>query len=76
MAAAEGGSITAFEKACDEMLAAYLGGARTDAFSEKVLISHICTVENELTSVRIILTGMMAGMAPDTIRERLRGLNV
>ena len=75
-AAAKGGSLMVFEKKCDETLLAFLNRAKLDAFGEKVLISYISAMENELSSIRMILTGLRAGLAPDAIRERLRGLYV
>lgn len=36
------------------------------------LIGYLYAKENELTTIRIILTGRLAGLDSDTIRERLR----
>jgi V/A-type H+-transporting ATPase subunit C len=67
-----GGSLTAFEKMCDDALTEYLAAAKYESFGEKPLISYICAVETEISIVRIILNGKKAGLDQDTLRERLR----
>lgn len=71
-AAAKGGRLTAFEKACDDAVTEYLRNSRYTAFGEGVLISYLAAKESELTAIRIILSGRMAGVPADAIRERLR----
>ena len=73
-AAAEGGSMTAFERACDNAVMTYLRGAKLVSFGEEAVLAYLAAVENEITAVRMILTGRLAGIAPQTIRERLRDL--
>ena len=73
-AAAEGGSMTAFERACDNAVMSYLRGAKLVSFGEEAVLAYLAAVENEITAVRMILTGRLAGIAPQTIRERLRDL--
>ena len=73
-AAAEGGSMTAFERACDDAVMSYLRGAKLVSFGEEAVLAYLAAVENEITAVRMILTGRLAGIAPQTIRERLRDL--
>ena len=70
--AAEGGSLTAFEKACDNAVLAKLGEARSVPFGPQVVIGYVSAKENEFTAARIILSGRMAGLDGDIIRERLR----
>ena len=70
--AAKGGRMTDFELACDNAVTAYLTKARLVAFGEAPVIAYLAAVEGEITAVRMILTGFLAGIAPDTIRERLR----
>lgn len=67
-----GGGLTKFEKLTDDAVNAYLAGAKYVAFGEAPLIGYIAAKENELTAVRIIMSGRMAGLDTDTIRERLR----
>ncbi|MGX8692465.1 MAG: V-type ATPase subunit [Clostridia bacterium] len=72
--AAEGGSMTAFERACDNAVQTYLRGAKLVSFGEEAVLAYLAAVETEITAVRMILTGKLAGIAPQTIRERLRDL--
>ena len=71
-AAAGGGSLTAFEKACDEATDAYLAVARRTPFGEETVLCYLAAVENEITAIRIIMTGRQAGLSPEMIRSRLR----
>lgn len=71
-AALNGGGLTRFEKLTDDAVTAYLSGAKSVAFGEAPVIAYLAAKENELTAVRIIMTGRMAGLDTDTIRERLR----
>ena len=67
-----GGSLTTFEKLCDDALLRQAGKARRIPFGVEVVIGYVAACEAELTNLRIILTGRMAGLKADTIRERLR----
>ena len=71
-AAITGGRLTHFEKLCDDAVTDYLAGARYVAFGEAPLIGYLTARETELTNVRVILSGRLAGLDADTIRERLR----
>ena len=71
-AAAGGGSLTAFEKACDEATDAYLAAARRTPFGEETVLCYLAAVENEIIAIRIIMTGRQAGLSPEMIRSRLR----
>ena len=66
------GSLTAFERACDNGVTALAGEARRIPFGPETVIGHLHARELELGAIRIILTGRMAGLDGDTIRERLR----
>ena len=70
--AVSGGRMTDFELACDNAVTAYLKKAKLVAFGEEPVIAYLAAVEAEITAIRMILTGFAAGIAPDTIRERLR----
>ena len=70
--AMRGGSLTQFERLCDNALTAYLSPRKRVAFGEHPLIGYLYAKENELTTIRIILTGRLAGLDAETIRERLR----
>ena len=73
--AVSGGTLTAFELACDNAVADYLSNAKLCSFGEESVIAYLAGTENELTAVRMILTGRLAGVPSDTIRERLRDLS-
>lgn len=69
-----GGSMTAFERACDNAQTAFLRSAKLVSYGPEAVIAYIAAVEGEITAVRMILTGKLTGVAPETIRERLREL--
>ena len=60
--------------ACDNAVADYLANAKLCSFGEESVLAYLAGTENELTAVRMILTGRLAGVPSDTIRERLRDL--
>ena len=68
----EGGSLTRFEKACDDAVTGYLAQAKYIAFGDAPVVAYLAAKENEFTAVRIIMSGRMAGLDTETIRERLR----
>ena len=70
-----GNGLTAFEKACDNCVSAYLAGASLKSFGEAPVIAYIAAVENEISAARMILTGRLSGVPAELIRERLRELN-
>ena len=69
-----GGSMTAFELLCDNAVNDYLRSAKLISYGPEVVAAYIAAVENEITAVRMILTGSLAGVDAETIRERLRDL--
>lgn len=71
-AAIGGGRQTAFEKAVDNALGAYLKGSNMVPFGDAVLIAFAAAKENEITAARIIMSGRLSGVPADAIRERLR----
>ena len=72
--AMEGGSMTDFEKACDNAVTAYLKRAKLVSYGPEAAIAYLAAVENEITAVRMILTGRLAGVSSESIRERLRDM--
>lgn len=72
VAAVNGGGLTRFEKLVDDAVNAYVGGAKYVAFGEAPLIGYLAAKDTEFTAIRIIMTGRLAGLPADTIRERLR----
>lgn len=73
--AVKGGSMTKFELACDNAVTQFLASARMVAFGQEPVVAYLAMVEAEITAVRMILTGRLAGIAPEVIRERLRDIN-
>ncbi len=71
----EGHSLTEFEKLCDNALLAYLSSARRIPFGEGPVIAYIAAKENEITAIRSIMSGRMAGLDGELIRSRLRLLD-
>ncbi len=70
--AAQGGTMTAFEMACDNALTHFLKNAKFTSFGDAPVIAYLAAVEGEVTAVRMILTGKLAGVSPESLRERLR----
>ena len=73
--AIRGGSMTKFELACDDAVTAYLGSAKMVSFGAEAVLAYLARLEREITAIRMILTGRLAGISPAVIRERLRDLN-
>ena len=69
-----GGSMTVFELLCDNAVNDYLRSAKLVSYGPEVVAAYIAAVETEITAVRMILTGALAGVDADTIKERLRDL--
>ena len=68
----EGGALTAFEKACDDAVTAVVRQARRVPFGEQPLVGYLYAREAELTTIRILLNGKLAGLDRATLEERLR----
>ena len=67
-----GGSLTAFERLCDNAVMGYLAQARRIPFGEHPIIGYLYAREAEITAIRTIMSGRMAGLSGEKIRERLR----
>ena len=70
--AVKGGSLTDFEKACDNAVLRTAAGARRVPFGVEVALGYLIAKEAEWTAVRIVMAGRLAGLSADAIRERLR----
>ena len=70
--AVKGGSLTAFEKACDNAVLKTAAGARRVPFGVEVALGYLAAKEAEWTAVRTVLSGRMAGVPAEALRERLR----
>ena len=66
--------MTAFELACDNAVNTFLSDAKFVSYGCEPLAAYLAAVEGEITAARMILTGRLAGIAPQVIRERLRDL--
>ncbi len=69
-----GGRMTEFELACDNAVQSYLSSAKRSSYGVECVLGYLAGKEAELTAIRMILTGRLAGVPTDTIRERLRDL--
>ena len=70
--AAEEPGITGFEKAADNAEIANVGSVSMMAFGPEVVLEYLTALENEIVSLRILLTGKRMGIGAETLRERLR----
>lgn len=74
--ALKNGSLTTFEKLCDDAVADYLADSVLVPFGEAPLVSFLAAKETEYTNLRILLLGRMAGIDAEVIRSRLRDVYV
>lgn len=66
------GSLSDFEKLCDDALLKKAMEARYVSFGEQPLCSYLIQKEAEMTLLRTVITGRLAGVSPEKLRERLR----
>jgi len=67
-----GPPLTAFERECDNALQGYLAQCRRCPFGEQVVVGYLYAKEAELTAIRTVMAGRLAGLEGDVIRQRLR----
>ncbi len=72
--ALSGGSMTDFERACDNAVNTALRAAKLVSYGPEAVVAYLAAVEGEIQAARMILTGRLAGVKPQVIRERLRDL--
>ena len=70
--ALSGGSLTAFEKACDDAQTVFLQQAALIPFGLEPVLAFAAVREQEMRNVRIIISSRLAGLPAATIRERMR----
>jgi len=70
------GSQTMFELACDNAALKYVTSTSYISFGPAPVVAYLAKIEWEITAVRMILTGILTGISPDVIRERLRDCHV
>lgn len=66
------GSLTEFERLCDDAVMNYLSGARMVPFGPEAIVGYLYARESEATVIRTVMSGRMAGLDRETIRQRLR----
>ncbi len=66
------GALTEFERLCDNAVMTYLSDSRRVPFGVEPILGYLYAREAEATTIRIIMSGRMAGLSTETIRERLR----
>ncbi|MBR6209237.1 MAG: V-type ATPase subunit [Oscillospiraceae bacterium] len=72
MEAVKGGAMTAFEKECDNALMRWLAAQRILFVGPELSVWYLNAEETGIVDVRMILTGMKAGIDPVRLKERLR----
>lgn len=70
--AAAAAGMTQFEKEADNAVRDFVLQSNFVSFGQEVLIEYLSALENEITSLRIILTGKRMGIPEAKLRERLR----
>jgi V/A-type H+-transporting ATPase subunit C len=66
------GSLTDFERLCDNALMDFLSDGRRVPFGVEPIVGYLFAREAETTAIRTIVSGRMAGLDGNTIRQRLR----
>ena len=69
-------SPSAFERWCDNRIIQTIKPQKTNPFSVGPLVAYVISRENEIKTVRIILTCKQNGLSDDSIRERVREMYV
>lgn len=74
--AAEAQDAAALEKVCDERMMAFVKTAKYVSLGAEPLLSYLFAKETEIKAVRIILSGKLNHVEPQSLKERLRELYV
>ena len=69
-------SPSAFERWCDNRIIETIKPQKTNPFSVGPLVAYVIARQNEIQTVRIILTCKQNGLSDDSIRERVREMYV
>jgi len=67
---------SAFESWCDNLIITHIRSQKYNPFTVAPLVAYILARENEIKTVRIILSGKRNDISDDSIRERLREMYV
>ncbi|GFI10068.1 MAG: V-type ATPase subunit [Lachnospiraceae bacterium] len=69
-------SPSAFERWCDNRIIYTIRPQKYNSFSVGPIVAYALARENEIKTVRIILSGKLNGLSDDSIRERVREMYV
>jgi len=69
-------SPSAFERWCDNRVIKAIQPQKYNSFSVGPIVAYVLARENEIKTVRIILSGKLNGLSDDSIRERIREMYV
>lgn len=69
---AETGRYALMEKLCDDLKIRYIQGAKFITAGLEPVAAFYIAKENEIKNLRMVLAGKLAGIAEETIKERLR----
>ncbi|MDF2586277.1 MAG: hypothetical protein K0S41_118 [Anaerocolumna sp.] len=69
-------SPSAFERWCDNLIIKHIKPQKYNSFSISPLAAYILARENEIKTVRIILSGKLNNLPENLVRERLREMYV
>ena len=69
-------SPSAFERWCDNRLMQDMQPQKYEVFTVGPLVAYVLARQNEIKTVRIILSGKQNGFSDDSIRERVRDMYV
>ncbi|MBQ8184818.1 MAG: V-type ATPase subunit [Lachnospiraceae bacterium] len=69
-------SPSAFERWCDNRIIEAIRPQKYNSFSVGPIVAYVLARENEIKTVRIILSGKLNGLSDESIRERIREMYV
>ena len=69
-------SLSSFERWCDNRIIYTIKPQKYASFSVGPLVAYVLARENEIKTVRIILSGKANGLSEESIRERIREMYV
>lgn len=69
-------SSSAFERWCDNLIMKHIRPQKYNSFTLSPLAAYVLARENEIKTVRILLSGKRNNIADESIRERLREMYV
>ena len=69
-------SLSAFERWCDNKMIEEIRDQRHNPFTAAPLAAYALAKENEIKTVRIVLSGKLNQLSDESIRERVREMYV